>query len=46
MVLLQNYYYIQYFMYNDITSSPFLFNFDKFVAFFVAALVERATRKM
>ena len=33
------------FIYSDITNSPLLFNFELFIAFFVVALVERATKK-
>ena len=46
MVLLQNYDYTKYFVYRDITNSSLLLSFELFVAFFVVALVEKATRKM
>ena len=41
-----SYSYISWHCDTDITNSPLLFNFEIFVAFFVVALVERATRKM
>ena len=44
MVLLQYYAYTIHIIYTDITNSSLYLIFEIFIAFFVVALVERATK--